>query len=123
MNNLDVKFFPAQEVKNGHLGNGFIRSGVCSVRFSAWVNPKFSQGFSLRLPTRKVGNEYKDEVTFINREAQDAVYGIIAPQVAPLLGQGAPAQAANTGFQQQAPNEITQMQQPAPGTGAPNPPF
>lgn len=127
MSDLEVKFFPAQQVNNGHLGGGYIRSGVCSVRFTAWVNPKFSLGFSLRLPSRQVNGEYKDEVSFLNREASDAVYNAIASQVTPLLGAAgrgnsnasAPMPPGNTGFVNPAAIQST----PAAGAGVPRTPF
>ena len=118
---IDVKFFPAEQITNNNIGNGYIRSGLFSVRFSAWLNPKFSQGFSIKLPTRKVGAEYKDEVTTVNREASDAMYAAVLPHVQPFLGNNTVTRAQpRAQASGQGAKSITKQTSPA-GTGAPGP--
>jgi hypothetical protein len=128
MNDFDIKFFPAETVKNNHLGGGYIRSGVFSVRFSVWLNDKFSQGFSIQLPYSKTPQgEIRKDVDFGNREMSDAIYNAVAPQVSGLVGGGtgggnaAPKAQANTFASK--PAAIVRQEAPAAGTGSPKAPW
>lgn len=129
MNDFDIKFFANEAVKNNHLGGGYIRSGVFSVRFSAWQNDKFSQGFSIQLPYSKTPQgEIRKDVDFGNREMSDAIYNAVAPHVSGLIGgngggggNAAPKPQANS-FSSQ-PASISRQEAPAAGTGAPKAPW
>lgn len=123
---IEVKFFPAQQVKNNYLGGGYINSGGLSTRFTAFANPKFSKGFSIALPTRKNGSDIVEEVKFVNREASDAAYNALEPQLRHLLGgQAAAPQQQSYQAPQQPSREVKPPSQVeiSQSTNAYDPPF
>ena len=116
MNDLEVKVFPAQQVKNKNLGFGSVRVGGIVARFSLWQNPKFSQGFSVSFPYRKgLDDKPVNEVYFIDKELEQQVYDIIKPQIAHLLnGTGSPSpeyQQRNAAANRTAPTPNTIQRQ------------
>ena len=110
----DIKFFPATEVKKGHLGNGYLTSGVLKTSFSVWQTDKSENGFYISLPggRKKPDGTWINDLEFKNNDSRISVVNQIAPLVATLLGRsGGQAQT-------QAPSRVA-IQNNAAQVGAP----
>lgn len=120
MSNLEVKVYPAEQVKGNNLGGGSVRVMGIVAKFSIWLNPKFSQGFAITFPYRKgADGKIINEVYFIDKEMERQLYDIVAPQIAGLMGGASSASAGS--YQQSAPSTPNpiQRQDVNPQSGAP----
>ena len=120
MSELEVKVYPAQVEKNNNLGSGSVRVGPIVAKFAIWRNPKFSKGFAISFPFKKGAapeNKIYNEVYFIDKEAEDVLYGKVEAEISGLLNGGGGGQTSSYSSKASSPTTI-QRQPDAPG-GAP----
>jgi len=112
---LDIKFFPAQQIKNGYMGGGYITSGLLKTRFSIFQSGKTPEGFYVSLPSsKKPDGQWENHVEFKNKDSMQVVANHVAPQVSGLINGGAQATAAVAN----APSQV-QVQNQAGRVGTP----
>lgn len=118
-NQTDIKFFPAEQIKNKYLGGGYITSGILKTRFSVFVSDKSPTGFYVTLPSVKnPDGSWTNQIEFKNRDASLEVSNYVAPLVASLLGGSAPASVQAPVQQAQAPSRVA-IQAGAGNVGTP----
>jgi hypothetical protein len=110
---VDIKFFPAQQEKNGYLGGGYITSGILKTRFSVFKSSKAASGFYVSLPSmKKPDGSWDNQIEFKNKDASDSVTNHIAPQVASLLGGGVQVNASVAPTQVEIQNNAARVGTP-----------
>mgnify|MGYP002639289453 CR=1 FL=1 len=110
---FDVKFFPAQQEKNGYLGGGYLTSGLLKTRFSVFKTANGQRGYYIALPSmKKDDGSWDNQIEFKNKDANDLVSDHIAAQLAPLLGGGVQVAPSS------APSQVA-IQTTAARVGAP----
>jgi len=86
MDDLDIKFFPSEQVKNGYMGGGYITSGLLKTRFSVFKNNKGQDGFFVSLPSsKKDDGTWENHVEFKNKDSMQIVANNIKPQISHFL--------------------------------------
>lgn len=119
MSETDIKFFPAEAIKNKYLGGGYITSGILKTRFSVFQSEKSPTGFFVTLPSVKnPDGSWTNQVDFKNRDASMEVSNYVAPLVATLLGGSAPAGVQAPVQQATAPSRVA-IQAGASNVGTP----
>lgn len=118
-NQTDIKFFPAEQIKNRYLGGGYITSGILKTRFSVFQSDKSPTGFNVSLPSVKnPDGSWSNQIDFKNRESSLEVSNYVAPLVASLLGGSAPSGVQAPVQQAQAPSRVD-IQSGANNVGTP----
>jgi len=86
MDDLDIKFFPSEQVKNGYMGGGYITSGLLKTRFSVFKSDKSQDGFFVSLPSsKKDDGTWENHVDFKNKDSMQIVANNIKPQISHFL--------------------------------------
>lgn len=87
--NIDIKFFPRDQVVNGYLGGGYITSGLLKTNYSVFLSSKVAHGFNISLPSTKGDDgQWTDHCSLTNREAVDYMIAHLQPLLANHLGEG-----------------------------------
>ncbi len=117
--NISVQYFPPKQgARETDLGGGYVTSGILKTSFRVIKSDKNENGFFISLPSKQDANgEWKEIVSFVNKEANDVMVKMIKDKIngddqrgtssTPSPASGAPG------------NSARRMPPKTPGSGVP----